>query len=59
MRNVLLGVILPILLLSLSSESLVVLGLKVSCKGNTGHGSLLIENTAGEKLVCAINFTLY
>ncbi|XP_065829472.1 aminoacylase-1-like [Oscarella lobularis] len=24
--------------------------LRVSCKGNTGHGSLLIENTAGEKL---------
>jgi hypothetical protein len=32
---------------------------KVTCTGNPGHGSMFIENTAAEKLVCESRRTVY
>jgi aminoacylase len=34
---------------------LVIIGVKVSCPGNPGHGSRFIEGTAAEKLRSVVN----
>lgn len=44
--------------ISVVKKNVFVSGLYVRCKGNTGHGSMLIENTAAEKLVSVPTMSL-